>query len=248
MPRKRKGGRWGHPGRLLIAEGGPHPRPCATPAWDSSHPRGSPEIPSRRGSRKTQPAGPMFLSSEPALPAFWTQAPRARPAPGWGGGRGGRGAGPASPPGWILGFAPSCPLVLTLASPDTEGCSCRTQGAELGPEAPPGVRAEQGAWASCLWGEGGPLGEGAGRSRAHTVQRPRCGPRPGSQARSATSQGLALVAPIFSPAPRPRVTVPGRSLSLGREGLCRGLPQVLGLENGYGTDRRRYKRGNKPVS
>ena len=165
-----------------------------------------------------------------------------------GGGGGGRGAGPASPPGWILGFAPSCPLVLTLASPDTEGCSCRTQGAELGPEAPPGVRAEQGAWASCLWGEGGPLGEGAGRSRAHTVQRPRCGPRPGSQARSATSQGLALVAPIFSPAPRPRVTVPGRSLSLGREGLCRGLPQVLGLENGYGTDRRRYKRGNKPVS
>lgn len=38
------------------------------------------DLPGRRDSRKAQPAGPMSLSSESALPVSWTQAPREGPA------------------------------------------------------------------------------------------------------------------------------------------------------------------------
>lgn len=59
--------------------------------------KSSPEIPNRRGSRKTQPAGPMVLSSESAPPALWTQAFRERLA----GEQPEKRGGTASPSRWV---------------------------------------------------------------------------------------------------------------------------------------------------
>ena len=184
------------------------------------------------GSRKTQPAGTMFLSSEsPPSSCFLDSDPRARSRE-----QPRRGPEPPSPPRAVRGF----PLFFSPHSAQAGSCRVRPQG----PLLPRRTRVR----GLLPVGGGGAEGMGARRSRAWLAQRPWCGPRRSSQAPSASSvSGARLVAPTRSHSlpprhsPRQPVVTWGKSLNLGHEGLCRGLPQVLGLENSYRTDKIKRK-------
>ena len=97
----------------------------------------SPEIPNRRGSRKTQPAGPMFLSSE-SPPAFWTRIP-------------GRDLGSSLGGGLRRSWASPSSSVRTLSSQILEGAAAGPGGGARA-SAPPAAQADQGAGAPACGG------------------------------------------------------------------------------------------------
>lgn len=137
----------------------------------------SPEIPNRRGSRKTQPAGPMFLSSE-SPPASWTRIPGRDPGSSLGGGRN------RLPPLRRSWASPS-PSVRTLSSQILEGAATGPGG---GARASAPLLPRRSRVRGLLPVEGGRVvGVGARRSRAWLAQRPWGGPRRSSQAPSASS-------------------------------------------------------------